>query len=209
LARIGIDEGKVQVYTYWVDQEVFRPLDRDGCKERLGWKGKFIVLFVGRFIRIKGAGLLIETAKQVDRRICFAFIGDGPLAEEIKGASLKSENILYVGKIDNKELSVYYNASDIVIVPSQYEEGFGRVILEALSCGTPVIASNRGGIPEAVDEVVGVLVEPTVENLRRVIKELYHNRGKLERLANNCRRYAERNFSEENAHVIVRSYDNA
>jgi glycosyltransferase involved in cell wall biosynthesis len=184
-------------------------LDRDRCKERLGWEGNFIVLFVGRFIWIKGTGLLIEIAKQVDRRICFAFIGDGPLTEEIKEASLKSENILYVGKIDNKELSVYYNASDIVVVPSQYEEGFGRVTLEALSCGTPVIASNRGGIPEAMDETVGVLVEPTVENLRRVIEELYHNRGKLERLANNCRRYAERNFSKENARVIVRSYDNA
>ena len=206
LTGLDLPPSKIDIYHYWVDQAVFKPLDKDRAKKQLGWEGKFIVLFVGRLIRIKGASLLLEVAKETAKKICFVFIGDGPLANKLKKASAKMSNVFFLGKKDNRDLPLYYNAADIFVIPSQYEEGFGRVILEALSCGTPVVGSNRGGIPEAVTSSVGILVKPTVGNLKKAIEELYNNQKKLIVLRSNCREYAEKEFSEGNARIIIQSY---
>lgn len=208
LASMGLDERKIRIFTYWVDQTIFRPLNKGECKRRLGWEGRFIVLFVGRLIEVKGVRLLVKVAEKLSRteNIHFAFIGDGPLADELKSASNTLKNVIFVGRVDNENLDVYYNAADLVAVPSIHEEGFGRVILESLSCGRPVVASNLGGIPEALDASVGVLVEPNVNAFEEKIKYLYHNSFKLVKLARNCRRYAKERFSEKNAKLIEESY---
>ena len=207
LDKIGLLQTKTDVYRYWVDQSIFRPLNKNDAKKQLGWNEKFVVLFVGRFIEIKGMDVLLQIARQIPKDIYFAFVGDGPLDEEIKQICNETSNALFIGKINNQDLPLYYNAADVFCIPSQYEEGFAKVILEALSCGTPVVGSNRGVISEAVDQTVGILVEPTAENLRRVIEELYENKERLRVLSSNCRKYAEINFSEKNALVISRSYE--
>jgi glycosyltransferase involved in cell wall biosynthesis len=206
LIKIGVTSDKIDVYHYWVDQTVFKPINKNNAKKQLGWNGKFVVLFVGRLIEKKGVNILLEVARQTLRDIYFAFIGDGPLAEEIKRASGEIPNVLFIGKINNRDLPLYYNAADIFCIPSQYEEGFGRVILEAISCGTPVVGSSKGGIPEAVDSTVGILVEPRIKNLKGVIEKLYKDKEKLEILSSNCRKYAEEKFGEKNAEVIVDAY---
>ena len=88
-------------------------------------------------------------------------------------------------------------------MPSLYEEGYGRVILEALSCGVPVIASNRGGMKEILNDSIGVLVEPTEEEIIKALRET-----DFEKLAKNCRPYAEKMFSSNNAKVIEEAYEN-
>ena len=210
LINIGLDEGKVKVFTHWINQEVFKPMDKDGCKEKFGWRDKFVILFVGRLIEVKGVRLLLKIAKRLSSKykdIHFVFIGEGPLVGEVKIATRKLMNVVYVGRIETKRLVAYYNVADCVIVPSyKHEEGFGRVILESLSCGTPVIASNIGGIPEALDHSVGVLVEPKIEAIEEKIVEFYKDRSKLVKLTENCRRYAEERFSEKNAKIIEESY---
>ncbi len=206
LIKLGVPESRIDVYTYWVNQQIFKPMDKIEAKKKAGWEGKFVVLFVGRFIKIKGTDVLLDVAKHIRNGIYFAFIGDGPMSEDIKKSSGNIANVIYVGRVENHELPVYYNASDIFIIPSLYEEGFGRVILEAISCGVPIIGANRGGIPEAVDDSVGVLVEPASNDLKSAITELYTNRQKYEMLAGNCRDYAIKHFSDRNARIILNSY---
>jgi len=208
LIGIGIDRQKISVFTYWVDQGIFKPLDKMECKEKLGVEERFVVLFVGRLLEIKGVEVLIQAAKRLynTRDILFIFVGDGPLEGEVKMASNDNENIIYAGRVGNKELSIYYNCADVVVVPSLYEEGFGRVILEALSCGTPVIASNKGGIPEALDDSVGILLEPKADEISHTIESLYKHTEKLENLRRNCRVYAEKRFGELNAKAIEEAY---
>jgi len=206
LVRSGIAEDRIQVYTYWIDQGLFRPLDKEGCKKRLGWADRFVVLFVGRLIKIKGINLLLEVAHKINPEISFAFVGDGPLRTKIKEAALKNRNIVYIGEVDNPKLNLYYNAADLAVLPSQYEEGFGRVILEALSCGIPVLGSNKGGIPEALDESVGILINPIFKEIKNKIEFLYKNPEELKKLAHGCRNYALKHFSERNASVILESY---
>ena len=139
--------------------------------------------------------------------INFIFIGEGPLSNFLKEESKNKKNIIFLGKVGNKELPKYYNTADIFCIPSQYEEGFGRVVAEAVACGLPVIGSNKGGISEALDNSVSMLMEPSVKNLENQILELYNNKQLYNNLKGNCRVYAERNFSENNALVIINSYE--
>lgn len=207
LLKLKLLESKINVYKYWINQDIFKPIDKMEAKKKLGWNGKFMVLFVGRFIKIKGIDVLLQVAKKSQNDgINFALIGDGPMSDYIQKTSLKTSNIIFVGKVDNRELAIYYNSSDILVIPSQYEEGFGRVILEALSCGLPVVGANKGGIPEAVDDRVGVLVEPSYEKLKETIEELYNNKRKYEWLAGNCRAYALEHFNDNNCKVIIDAY---
>ncbi|MFH1504405.1 MAG: glycosyltransferase family 4 protein, partial [Candidatus Omnitrophota bacterium] len=197
--KIGINPEKVTTYRYWVNQDLFKPLDKNLSKEKLGYKGKFIVLFAGRLIEAKGVLTLIEAAKK-NKDKTFVFIGEGPLSEKVNEAA-KEENIIFLSRVKNTDLPPYYNAADVVVMPSQYEEGYGRVILEALSCGTPVIASNRGGIKEVLTGSVGMLIEPVEEEITKALKEI-----SLKELSKNCRPYAEKMFSSDNALVIEKAY---
>ncbi|MFB0544404.1 MAG: glycosyltransferase family 4 protein, partial [Asgard group archaeon] len=165
LVDIGTSQVKITTFYYWVDQSFFKPLNKSLCKEELGLRNKFVCLFVGRLLQEKGVRLLLEVAetfKDIGRGPCFLVVGQGPLVEEVKSASKRLKNVIYAGRVDNKNLGKYYSAADITVVPSMYEEGFGRVIIESLFCGTPVVASNRGAIPEALDLSVGRLLEPKV-----------------------------------------------
>lgn len=208
LVSIGVHEKRISTYTYWIDQERFRPGRREEAKKGLGLDGRFVVLFVGRFIEVKGMDLLIEAAKEL-KDITFVFAGDGPLSGEVKKAAGANPNIIFKGRVMNHMLPAYYSAADILCVPSRNEEGFGRVILESLSCGTPVVASKRGGIPEALDSSVGVLVEPTAGEIVRAIEALYRSPIKLREMQGRSRGYALERFSEANAWQIVENYTGA
>lgn len=208
LIRIGLDGNNIDVYTYWIDQEIFKPIDKEEAKEKAGWKGRFVILFVGRFIEVKGTDILLEVAKRLKGKVHMAFIGDGPLSSELKEKAESMVNVIFIGRVENSGLPLYYNAATLLCVPSKYEEGFGRVILEALSCGTPVIASNRGGIPEAVDSSVGMLAEPDKDAFCKAIMHLFENDAELDSKRRHCREYAERRFGFSNAVKILNSYKN-
>lgn len=207
LIRIGLPEEKMNIYYLWVDQAIYKPKDKKESKERIHLAGKFIVLFIGRLIKMKGVEILIEAARKINKKINLVFIGDdGPLLNVVEKAAAQSENIISVKKIHGNQLIPYYQAADILIVPSQYEEAFGKVIIESLSCGTPVIGANKGAIPDILDLSVGRLIEPTIENIKREIEYFYHHPDILSQLAVNCRPYAEKYFSNKNAAIIAASY---
>ena len=208
LLPFGLDPNKSAIFTYWIDQERFRPTDKSRCKKQLGWDNKFVVLFVGRLIKIKGAQVLVEAAKSVDKKIRFAFIVTGTYEDflEATGQDKLDENIIYVGKVDYSVLDLYYNAADILAVPSQYE-GFARVTLEAMLCGTAVVASNRGCLPEIINPEVGELVEPpTAGEFAKRISYYCNHPERLRELSNNCSKYAKKRFSKDNARIIEQSY---
>jgi len=207
LVAIGLPEEKMKLYTSWVDLNIFRPLAQDKCKQELNLGGEFVVSFVGRLIEKKGVNVLLEAASKVSPNITFAFVGDGPLAGRLNEQAKIQPNIAFLGKMPNKETPKCYNAADVFVIPSQYEEQFGVVVLEALACGTPIIAANRGGIPEVMDSSVGIFIEPTAENIAQVVNHFYQNREVLARLAANCRPYAEARYSRDNMLTIEKAYD--
>lgn len=208
LLRIGLPESKLAVYNLWIDQRKYIPADKQESKVRVNLQGKFVVLFVGRFIKIKGAEVLLEAAQRANENIQFVFIGDeGPLLQRIESESRHCKNIALIRGVFGLQLIPYYQAADIVVVPSQYDEAFGKVIIEAFSCGTPVIGSNRGAIPDIVSSLVGRVVEPTAGEIAREIEYLYCHPEILSVLTHNCRFYAQEHFDEKNIKVITDSYN--
>ena len=178
------------------------------AKKRLGWENKFIVLFVGRAIPIKGGDTLVKIVPKINPKINFAIISDaGPQVELFKITGQKYPNFIFLGGINYQKLHYYYQAADIFVIPSRYEEGAARVVMEAVSCGIPVIASNLGAIPSILDPSVAVFVRPNSAEIKRAVESLYSYPLKLQSLAKNCRPFALKNFGFQNAKVIVRAYE--
>lgn len=206
IERLGIPGNKIIVFTYWVDLNKFRAKSsKSRVKEKLGWRG-FNVLYVGRLVEEKGILVLINSIKSWNKNVNLKIIGTGPLGGMIENYSLRFKNLEYLGKVDNEKLSEYYAASDLLIVPSVHEEGFGRVILEALACGVPIVGASRGAIPEAIDETVGKLIDVDENNIKKTVEYFYKNRDKLRELSRSARKYAERKYSERNVSTIINCY---
>ena len=201
LIKIGVKEENLDTFRYWIDLERFRAFSR---KEIASSRMK--VLFVGRYLEKKGIGLLINIAAK-NLEIDFVFTGVGPDEDILLKAEDSYDNIINNGKVENSKLSKIYNDADVFIIPSLYEEGFGRTIMEALACGVPVIGSRKGGICEAVDETVAILVDPTVENFQEAILKMFNEKENFKRMRSLCRLYAENNFSSKNVEKIISTLD--
>lgn len=204
----GVESKKSSVFTYWANQERFRAIDKIEAKKILGWKGKFVVLFVGRLIKQKGANVLVKAASITNKNILYAFVTSGSYDDFVKMTQGRIPgNVIYIGPVKYSSLHLYYNAADMFVLPSQLREGFSRAVLEAASCGTPVIASNIGALPEVVNPRIGRLISPpTSKNFANVIEYYYNNQRKLNELAESCLKYAKKHFTETNAIVIEKSY---
>lgn len=104
-------------------------------------------------------------------------VGDGPdfirISEEAEGMGLLEENLVsFCGLIENDELVKIMRAADFLVLSSNYET-FGSVVIESLVCGTPVVATNVGVVPEIVDKTNGMIVEPgDLQSLERAILEM-------------------------------------
>ena len=116
-------------------------------------EGYKYVGFVGDLIEIKRADKLIEIFELIRKRVSkvkFIVVGDGHLRGKMeKQAKRKGLDILFTGMLEQSEVAKYMNAMDVMILPSR-TEGFGAVVIEAQACGTCVIGSSNGGIPEAI-----------------------------------------------------------
>ncbi|MBI9073651.1 MAG: glycosyltransferase family 4 protein [Melioribacteraceae bacterium] len=204
--KLGIK--KCQKYSYWVDEEVFIPISKDEAKKKLNIPDIFTVLFVGRLLEKKGILDLIEAVEGMKTSICLLIIGTGDLKEDIIFKAEQNNQIKFIGTILNTKLPPYYSAADLTVVPSKYEELFGRVIIESLACGTPVIGTNVGGISEVLSSDVGLLINPGSQNISQAISKLQDNNILLKDMTKKSRNYILENYSKKNILYIGDLYDN-
>jgi len=166
---LGADPRKISIIPCGVDTELFHPLDKARKQKELGIpENSKVVLFIGELTKRKGVDLLLKCAERI-REAHFIFIGEG----EVKA---NYENCYFVGPKPNHVLPKWINIADIFALPSR-SEGTPVVVLEALSCGIPVVASKVGGIPDLIhDGVTGYLVEPEdVDMFEKRLRELLEN----------------------------------
>jgi glycosyltransferase involved in cell wall biosynthesis len=135
------------------DETIFIPMNKEAVRKELGIhrEGYKYVGFVGNLIPIKRADKLGDIFHLIAKEIpetFFIVVGDGPLREKIEKET-KGLNIVFTGRLPQKDVAKYMNAMDVMVLPSR-EEGFGAVVIEAQACGTCVIGSSNGGIPEAI-----------------------------------------------------------
>lgn len=149
-----------------VDRAVFSPEAGSGARADLGWPaGERVALFAGNLIERKGVDLLVESFSQLRARgACDRLViaGDGPLRDllVLQASALGvASHVEFPGAVDAATLARLMGAADVFVLPSRAEP-LGVVLLEAMACGTPVVASRVGGIPEIVGPGCGRLVEP-------------------------------------------------
>jgi D-inositol-3-phosphate glycosyltransferase len=168
LRHCDTSPGKVSVVPCGVNLERFRPLERSDARQRLGFDPhERVLLFVGRFAPIKGIDRLISAMASLKHRGDIRLIlvgGDGPRAPETLQFKEQArelgveENVEFAGGVLQERLPEYYAAADVLVLPSYYES-FGLVALEALACGTPVLAARVGVAEELLrDAALGQIV---------------------------------------------------
>lgn len=145
----------VSVIPCGVNQDLFRPVDRRKARNRLGIDNdENVILYVGRVEPLKGIDRLIRTTAWLEKRIPVKLLivgGDDPDHPQMKQVKALVEKLEiddcvgFAGRVDQKDLPYYYSAADALVVASLYES-FGLVALEAMSCGTPVVSTEVGGM---------------------------------------------------------------
>ncbi|MCJ7715915.1 MAG: glycosyltransferase [Anaerolineales bacterium] len=211
------DPDKIEIISPGVDLSHFYPIPPDEAKEFVGIPlDKKMILFVGRIEPLKGVKTLLRAIGYLQKNggteenLCLAVIGgdladqDGNQSEEMRLLNqLKDENglegmVTFLGKKSQDSLPYYYSAAEMVIMPSHYES-FGMVALEAMACGTPVIASLVGGLIHLVEDgVTGyhVPVDDPVALSQR-ISGLLQDKALRYRMGHNAFAFAKK-FSWEN-----------
>lgn len=206
IETLGVNSEKIQLYTNWEDGDFFKPHNKIKAKKEIGFQDKFIVSFFGRLVEEKGIKVLIEAVRKIDKKITIAIYGEGPLINYVLNSAGKNANIVYMKTISPKLLPLHYCAADLVVMPSLHQEGFGRVAAGALLCGTPVISSNRGALPEVVNDLVGRVIDPTPFEIAKTVNFYFINKKVLKKNALLARRYALKKFSSKNAQVIISAF---
>jgi len=170
-----------------VDGDRFSPGNRLESRARLGLNGDKMVLFVGRLERLKGVDVLLSAMSMmrdpVDAKLVIVGGAENSPERQIYAAQAErlgiSHSVRFHASVDQDELIQYYRAADVCALPSYYES-FGLAALEASACGTPVVASEVGGLPEIVkDGETGYLVKwrapgPFVSKLEQILQDDDH-----------------------------------
>lgn len=161
--RLGASEEKVFVVENGVDQETFHPQDRAEARRRLGLSpDRSVVLFVGNLVPVKGLSVALQALSLLSD-VDLVVMGEGPLEAALRKQAVElglTGRVTWSGQVDHRQVADYMAACNALVLPS-FSEGQPNVVLEALSSGRPVAASDVGGVTELVKEgEQGALVPP-------------------------------------------------
>src|SRR5207244_3052928 len=160
LVALGVPAESIQVLRNGVDLTLFSPVDRERVRQRLGMKQRTL-LSVGNLLAFKGHHIAIRALSLLPD--CeLVIIGAGPERPALDALARQTgvgERVRFAGSIGQEQLREYYGAADALVLASS-REGWANVLLEAMACGTPVVASDVWGNREVVKSpAAGILVD--------------------------------------------------
>jgi glycosyltransferase involved in cell wall biosynthesis len=166
LIKHGVSSEKiVHIPAFYIDLDIFR---------QLVLPKKYDCIFVGRFSKNKGLKLFLDAIRQISATAII--VGDGSMEGDIeafvKKHNLREKVTVYGWAKDSSEVAKLINQSKIIIMPS-YNEGGPRVILESMACGTPVLATRTGIVPDVIqDGVSGSIIDWDANDIAQKAKRL-------------------------------------
>jgi glycosyltransferase involved in cell wall biosynthesis len=173
---------------FGVDPVIFKPPERPRSS------GAFAVGFVGRLVEEKGGALLLDALAQIDNLWQLNIIGGGPekSALEVQAKRLHLADRVTFATLPSGQMPGYYQGLDTLVVPSltreNWKEQFGRVIIEAMACGVPVIGSSSGAIPDVIGDAGLVFPEGDTHALADCLRQLAYSPDLRRRLSEQGRR---------------------
>ncbi|MBE9205962.1 glycosyltransferase [Nostoc sp. LEGE 06077] len=192
LRNLVSQKGCIELIPLGTNVDLFHPILQSEARIKLGLKlTEKIVLYVGRFDPRKGIETIVRACAQSQSRLTENLrlvIVAGSCSDRIDGIERQrieqivqevglAEKTLFVGRVDHHILPLYYACADVCVIPSHYEM-FGLVAIEAMACGTPVIASDVGGLKyTVVHQETGLLVPPqNIELFTEAIDRILGNK---------------------------------
>ncbi len=205
LIKCGIVKEKIAyIPSLYIDLDTFKPLNLEK---------KYDLSFVGRLASNKGLDLFLETVKKLNRRAII--VGDGPLRQSlelrIKNLELKNIITLYGWAKDQTEIAQLLNQSKILLMTS-YSEGGPRVVVEAMACGVPVLATPVGVVPDLIKSgESGEIIDWDVDDISKKANKLLNDQSLYEKYRQNGLEIAKRfekkeaikNYAEKLASFII------
>lgn len=177
LTGLGVDRGKVHVLRNGVDLEVFQPVDQAAARRAWGVDGPAIAS-VGHLIERKGHDLVIGALPALPG-VRLLIAGEGPergRLEQLAARLHVADRVRFAGAVPHEQLAGLYSAADALVLASS-REGWPNVVLEAMACGTPVVATRIWGTPEIVTHPdAGLLIDErtpqaVAAEVRRVLEQ--------------------------------------
>ena len=151
MVAMGMPADRVKVLRNGVDLTRFQLLPQSESRRQLSWSDAPTILMVGNLLESKGPHLAVEALVSLAGFHLY-LVGTGSQAQALQALAQQlgiSERVHFVGQVEQEHLSAYYSAADILVLASS-REGLPNVVLESMACGTPVVATAVGGVPELV-----------------------------------------------------------
>lgn len=197
-----------------VDPDFFCRRDVSDLKGELGLAGRFVVGYIGRIVPEKGIVDLIRLLVSLPERCVLLLVGDGPFrrsAELLAERLGVTSRVRWISQVSSLRVPDYMNILDVLVLPSRttrrWKEQFGRVLIEAMACETPVVGSSSAEIPKVIGEAGLVFPEGDVAALTEHLRSLYDRPDLAARLAAKGRaRVLERFTHQRIAEETVKLY---
>lgn len=210
ITRLKGYRGPAAVAPNGVDIELFNPRDREAVRRELGFTG-FVCGYVGRLVEQKGLTEIIEALEHCPPDVHVVFVGSGPFQQELERRvreAKRESQVRFLENRDREQLPVVMSALDVLLLPSRttprWKEQFGRVIIEAHACKTPVIGSDSGAIPAVIGEGGIVIPEQNPSALAEAICKLREDQTLRERMGIAGRRQTEEHYSWQQVAALMR-----
>ena len=205
-------DGPIELFSWGLDRQYFREQDAPELRDRLELDGP-VVGYVGRLIEVKGVATLLEAVAGMDECVSVLIVGDGPDREMFESVAADldiADQTVFAGYVEPEEMDRYYGVMDTLVLPSheEFKERFGRVLIEAMACGVPVVASETGGIPEVVDNAGLLFEDRNVEQLHDHLETVLYDEKRQSELICKGKQRVENNYTwsafAEQLHGIIR-----
>jgi Glycosyltransferase len=182
LKNLAISQGcnpeKLRVIPNGVDIDLFKPMNQENIKKQLNISSNFLVTYIGTLAKIKRIDILIQICKDISKNydIDLLIVGEGPERTKLEeyAKNIGMSNIIFQGNVNHDQIPKYLAASNVVALTSE-SEGLPTILVEAMSCGIPVITMNVGGVSDIIENNVNGFI----------VADQYEFKEKLECLINN------------------------
>lgn len=180
------------------------------AKLKKDFNNKTVICYAGRVIKEKGLFHLLEAFSILEKdynNIVLVIAGDGSYLNELK-EKYRSNNIYFLGRVSHDEVMKLFNKSDFFIHPSMYPEGLPTVILEAGLMKNVVLATDRGGTKEVINDNTGIIIEENIDSIVKNMKKLLDNKQLINKYKNNLHEEIIKKFTWNiNAKKVIEAFE--